>query len=400
MKVLQVNAYYRFGSTGKIVYDISSGLIAHGYLSVICYGHGKKYKEPGVYRLAPEAILKLQALRSRITGYAYAGCHYSTNRLISIIQAEKPDVVHLHCINGYVVNIYRLLDFLKNRNIKTVITMHAEFMYTAGCGYAFDCEKWKYGCGKCSQLHSGRPHAWLFDRTADEWKKMKSSFEGFENLTIVAVSKWLCNRAKQSPFFCNKKLVVIENGIDTENIFHPLDYKPLKIKLGLTNEKVVLYVTPNFFNPTKGGEYVLQLAERFKSENVRFLIVGYQGSKNILPDNVIPIAYIDDQKELAAYYSMANVTLLTSKRETFSMVCAESLSCGTPVVGFEAGAPETIALQKFSTFVKYGDLNKLEFAIRDWIFVKDKRADEISSLASNRYSRNKMMEKYIDIYTH
>ena len=39
------------------------------------------------------------------------------------------------------------------------------------------------------------------------------------------------------------------------------------------------------------------------------------------------------------------------------MVTAESLCCGTPVVGFKAGAPEQIAIKEFSEFVEYGDLN-------------------------------------------
>ena len=40
---------------------------------------------------------------------------------------------------------------------------------------------------------------------------------------------------------------------------------------------------------------------------------------------------------LAEYYSLVDVTVITSFHETFSMVVAESLSCGTPIVGFKAG---------------------------------------------------------------
>lgn len=69
------------------------------------------------------------------------------------------------------------------------------------------------------------------------------------------------------------------------------------------------------------------------------------------------------REELASLYSVANVTLMLSKRETYSMVTAESLCCGTPVVGFLAGGPESIAIEKFSAFVEYGDLKAIKASI-------------------------------------
>ncbi|MDF2522783.1 MAG: hypothetical protein K0R31_424, partial [Clostridiales bacterium] len=135
MKIIQINAVYPIGSTGKIVHDIHTHLLENGYESVVCYGRGKVLDEQYVYKIAPELIMKMQSLWSKITGYAYAGCYISTKNLINIIKSERPDIVHLHCINSYTVNIYKLLDFLKVNNIPTVLTLHAEFMHTAGCGY-------------------------------------------------------------------------------------------------------------------------------------------------------------------------------------------------------------------------------------------------------------------------
>ena len=109
MKVLQINCVYKKGSTGKIVEDIHNVLIENGIESVVCYGRGKIINEPGVYKTSTEFEAKLNNLKSRMGGLQYGGCIFATNKLLKIIKKEKPDIVHLHCINGFFVSIYRLV---------------------------------------------------------------------------------------------------------------------------------------------------------------------------------------------------------------------------------------------------------------------------------------------------
>lgn len=396
MKVLQINVVYKNGSTGKIVQDIHKQLIARGNESLVCYGRGKRIYEKGVYKAGPEFLMKLQSLQSRITGYAYAGCYLSTRKLIKIMNIEKPDVVHLQCINGYFVNIYKLLEHLKKNNIKTVLTLHAEFMYTAGCGHAFDCGRWKTGCFSCPQHRKGRPTAWFFDRSKKEWLMMKEAFYGFDNLVICSVSRWLQGRAEQSPFFQGKRIVTINNGVDT-SVFRRRYSSALRERLNTGENKIILHVTPNFMSKNKGGEYVLAIAKQMQLLPVRIIIVGFSGEKNALPDNVIPIEHVSNQNELAEYYSLADVTLITSQRETFSMVCAESLCCGTPVVGFKAGAPEVISIPQYSTFVTYNEVEELVDAINGMLTLNLDRS-EIEDKARKEYSNITMCDKYMHLY--
>lgn len=149
MKVLQVNSVYDFGSTGKITADIHRLLPQYGVDSVVCYGRRGKTDDSNVYRICDDFYSHIEHFRANITGVMYGGCEISTQRLIRIIEREKPDVVHLQCLNGYFVNIYRLVEWLKNNHIPTVLTLHAEFMYTGGCGYSIDCNQWstRKGCG-------------------------------------------------------------------------------------------------------------------------------------------------------------------------------------------------------------------------------------------------------------
>ena len=116
-----------------------------------------------------------------------------------------------------------------------------------------------------------------------------------------------------------------------------------------------------------------------------------------IPDNIILLGNVSNQVELAKLYSMADITLLTSKKETFSMVTAESLCCGTPVVGFQAGAPEEIAIDNYSDFVLYGAEEKLLDSVLYWL-EKDLDKRKIESVAREKYSRQRMIDEYYHLY--
>ena len=165
MKLLQINCVYKKGSTGKLSYDIHKGVLNCSNESVFCYGRGEKTKDEKVVKTCGELYSKFNNLLSRFTGLMYGGCYFSTKKLINTIKKEKPDIVHLHCINGYFVNIYKLVEFLKKSGIKTVLTLHAEFMHTANCGHAFECNNWKTGCGNCPRLREETKSLFL-DNTA------------------------------------------------------------------------------------------------------------------------------------------------------------------------------------------------------------------------------------------
>lgn len=399
MKILQVNCVYRTGSTGKIVECLHQGLLEHGFESAICYGRGDLVNEANVYKTSSEVYAKLNNGISRLTGIMYGGCVWSTNRLISIIGKEKPDIVHLHCINGNFVNIYRIVEWLKRSQIPTVLTMHAEFMYTSNCGYALDCDRWLTGCGKCPRLKK-ETKSILFDRTAVSFRKMKKAFQNFqETLKVVSVSPWLMERAERSPILKNKDHICILNGIDTD-VFCRYAEDDVKRRFCPNGEKLVFHATAHFSDETddlKGGIWLLRLAERMKDQDIRFVVAGTHRLSHSVPDNVILLGKVSDQMELARLYNAADLTILVSKKETFSMIVAESLCCGTPVVGFQAGAPEQIAIPEYSRFVEQGDLDTLEHEVLSWLnHLPDKQT--VADQGKTRYSSQTMLENYLRVY--
>lgn len=390
MKILQVNNVYADKSTGKITKLIHDGLLAAGHESLVVYGRGRTVREPGVIRLCQDWYGKLNNGISRFTGMMYGGCFLSTARLKAIIRREKPDVVHLQCINGYFVNIYSLIRWLKRKKIKTVVSLHAEFMYTANCGHAFECDQWKQGCHRCPDKKKATKSL-LFDNTGRSWRKMRDAFAGFEeNCLIVPVSPWTEERAKMGDILKNYRFRTVYNGIDGDT-FCCLDVTGER-------ENAVVHVTAHFEsekNHPKGGWYIAQLAKRMPETT--FYVAGRVSEGEPVPENVKLLGVVSDQQALAALYRRAKVSVLVSKRETFSMPCAESLCCGTPVVGFKAGAPEQIALADYSDFVEFGDLDSLEARLREWLD-RDISRGELAELAGKTYSAKTMTENFEKLY--
>lgn len=396
MKVIQINCVYGKGSTGKITADLHNELLKHNIDSIVLYGRGQKSNDSKVIKICSEVYSHINKVWSMVTGVMYGGCLISTNRAIGIIKKEKPDIVHLQCINGYFINIYRLLAWLNKHKIKTVLTLHAEFMFTANCGHAFDCEKWKTGCNHCLRFKQETKSLFI-DNTRKSWNKMYNACKGFDTLIVTSVSPWLMERAKQSPILKDKKQKVVLNGLNT-NIFHHYDTSDLRAEMGLNGAKVIFHATPNFNNDPnniKGGYYIIELAKRMPE--VFFIVAGNHSDDFEVPNNMILLGPIKDQIELAKLYSMADLTVIASKKETFSMITAESLSCGTPVVGFKAGGPESIALKDYSEFVEYGDGDKLMKSINDVLNMEINKY-RISEEATKMYSKENMCDSFLKVY--
>ena len=128
-----------------------------------------------------------------------------------------------------------------------------------------------------------------------------------------------------------------------------------------------------------------------------FLIAGNYDKRTDIPSNVTLLGRLADQETLAKFYSISDITILTSKKETFSMVTAESLCCGTPIVGFKAGAPETISIPEYSRWVDYGDIKSLRNAVLE-VVNQDINKDELCALSKSLYDKKVMVGNYINVY--
>lgn len=391
MKILLVNVVYGKGSTGLIVQDLFNHYRSLGHDANVAYGRGTKVSENHVFKVGSEIESNICHFFSKISGNMYGGMVFSTNKLISLIKRIKPDIIHLHCINGYFTNIYRLVRYLKNSRQKVVLTNHADFMFTANCGYSLWCNKWKNEeCRRCPRVSEFNGRLSL-NRTHVFYKKMSEAFKNMETLRVTAVSPWLSDRVKLSPIFKTFPVNTVLNGINISAPNFTNDENPFS-STNPNHKKVVLYVTANFAEKEKGGEHIFSIAT--SCPEYLFFVAGPCNHKS--EGNVIFLGRVPN-RDLAKYYYFADASLLLSKRETFSMVVAESLSCGTPVVGFLSGGPETIAIKDYSAFVDNGNVPALVEALKSAMSASFNK-QQLINLARAKYSLETSADAYLKIY--
>lgn len=397
MKVLLIDVNCKDSSTGRIVYELYQAVNKReNDEAAVCYGRGKKINEPNIFKFGLDIETYLHALFTRLTGYTGCFSTFSTLRLIRYIKKFKPDVVHIHELHAYFVNIKPLINFLKKNKIKTVMTLHCEFIYTGKCGHSVDCKKWMTECGGCPHLKD-YPATYIFDHTKSMFKQKKELFKDFDDLTVVTPSRWLADRAKKS-FLKDKTIYVIHNGINTD-IFTPQDASRLrKLHQIKPDERVVLSLAPDLMNENKGGRYVLEIARKMKNENIKFIMIGVEGEIKNESDNVIIMGRISDKYLLAQYYSLADVFLICSKRENFPTTCLEAQCCGTPVCGFDVGGVRETIIET-DGLCRFDDVSGLIDRIRSSLLKRmENTVDNLPYEASKKFGFERMAEDYFKLY--
>lgn len=392
MRVLLIDVNCKASSSGQIVYDLFSYVNSNGNEAIVCYGRGAEIQEKGIYKFGFDFETRIHAGLARVTGFNGCFSPLSTRRLIKIIEEFHPDVIHLHELHAYFVNIAPLIEYIKAHDIPVVWTFHCEYMYTGKCGHAGSCNNWKAECGNCPAVKI-YPKSLFFDQTRIMFRTKKRLLNDLKAI-YVTPSEYFAKRVRES-FLNGKQIKVVHNGINTK-VFFPRGKGNIRDKLGIPGGKVIiLSVAPHILTGSKGGSWILELAKRQNNKNWEYVLVG-DGERISKPlDNVTVVPLVKDKNKLAEIYSEADCFVLCSEHETFSLTCAEALCCGVPIAGFKCDAPETIFESPWAEFVDYGDLDKLEKKI--YTQLKETKTG-ISEYAINEFSNDKMCSAYMEVY--
>ena len=353
MNVAFVNAVCGTGSTGSICEDLADELIKRGHRCSIYYGNGDS-ENPYAQRITSAWCVKWHALFSRVSGLQGYSSLFATYRLIGKIRREGFDIVHLHNLHGNYIHVPVLLNYLKKNRIPTVLTLHDCWFFTGKCTHYTECScyKWKESCGNCPQLKKDIP-SFFFDKTMRMLRDKRKAYQGFDLLGVIAVSDWIRNEAEQS-ILKDARMATIYNWVDLEKFY------PRHDKGG--GQFTVLGVSAKWTSDMPKYKDFIKLSKRLP-QDCEIVLIGKMDPDIVLPDNVRSVPYVQDQNELASYYSKADVYVHLSREDSFGKVIVEAMACGTPVIVYNSTACPELVGQDCGFVAESGDVDM----ICDWI---------------------------------
>lgn len=364
MKVLQINSVCGIRSTGRIVTDLADEFISQGHECRIAYGREtvpEKYKSIS-YRISNEFQVRMNALKTRFFDNEGFNAKKETENFIKWANEFDPDLLWLHNLHGYYINVELLFDWIKSRpNMEVRWTFHDCWPFTGHCAHFsyVGCERWTSGCFDCVQKKE-YPKSIFRDNSKLNFENKKNAFCGVPNMTLITPSAWLGNLVKQS-FLKEYPVKVVNNTID-KTVFKPIK-SDFREQNGLKDKKIILGVA-SAWNEKKGLDDFKKLSKKL-DDDCKVVLVGLDKKQiSSMPADILCIERTNSAKELAAIYTAADVFVNLTYEDTYPTVNLESQACGTPCLTYKTGG--SVESVPTANVVDQGDLDAMVLKIKEF----------------------------------
>lgn len=397
-KILQISIEVNSGSVGRIAENIGIKVLEEGWESYITFARNHLPSKSKTIKIGNKFDIYWHGLNTRLFDSHCLHSKSATRKLIDEIIRIKPDIIHLHHIHGYYINMNLLFNYIRQTNTPIVWTFHDCWSYTGHCTHysAVKCYKWETECNCCIQKQV-YPATLFWDRSRKNFQTKKELFLSIDNLTIVCVSKWLQNEVKRS-FFKDVDNRLIYNGVNT-NIFKPLDnINDIKLHYGLNNKYIILGVSSPW-TIKKGYADFLKISQYLKEDEIIVMVGLSKSQLRELPANILGFERTENLQQLVELYNIADVYLNLSVEETFGMTNIESYACGTPIIVYNKTACPEVVDNSTGIIAEYGEIKNITDAIAS---IKEKTKEHFSKSCRDKaimnFNFDNMFNDYIELY--
>jgi glycosyltransferase involved in cell wall biosynthesis len=328
------------------------------------------------------------------------------HRVSSPLIAQHPfyrdaDVVHFHGIHSGFLSYLALPTLTRHK--PAVFTLHDLWALTGHCTFPQDCERWRSGCGRCP--YPDAPPAVQRDATFIEWRLKRWAYSR-SRLAIIALNQRHAEYARQGllgrfPIHC------IPNGIDI-NLFRPQDRSRCRSALGIPLDRhVMMFAALGLNQKRKGGDLLIaalqHLPEAIRS-NLTLLLVGGGGAaiREAIGIPSVDLGIVEQPETMAAAYAAADLFVSPTRGETFSLVLAEAMACGTPLVAFDVGGVPALVRPGVTGYLaRPEDAADLARGIAEVLDDETRRrvfGNNCRSIAVAEYSASSVIDRHLRLY--
>lgn len=278
---------------------------------------------------------------------------------------------------------------------------------SGGCHFVGDCTRYQIGCGKCPAFNSQDENDfthWNVEYRKKVYEKVKP---------IVWGNHYMIDFYKKSYLLKNARLELATPAVDSET-FHPVDKSYLRTKYQIPIDKqfIIAFGCQHLADKRKGIDYLIEALRLFNNnisaeERKHIMTLSIGSEFDLIKDQipfetkhlgVIPVDILSD------FYSLADIFVCPSVDDAGPTMVNQSLSCGTPVVGFEMGAViESVKDKNTGYCAKLRDSIDLCKGIESFFSMKEIERKQVSGkcrdVVVNDYSyENKIYNSWMRVY--
>lgn len=223
---------------------------------------------------------------------------------------------------------------------------------------------------------------------------------------VTAVSQSLIDQTEEL-IQQDKHIQTVYNFID-HRVYQKTNPQHLREEFGiLDEEKVVIHVS-NFRPVKRVTDVVKSFAKIAKQIPAKLLLVG-DGPEMTSVCNLVcsleirdKVHFLGKQDNVEELYSISDLMLLLSEKESFGLVALEAMACGVPCIGTNVGGlPEVITDGVNGFICKLWDIENIAKKGLEILTNKD-LFEEFSKnavyVARTKFGAEQIVEQYEDIY--
>ena len=322
-----ITCYPAHGGSGVVATELGLALAAAGH-SVHFIAHTAPFRS-GVYQdnvyFHEAPIIDYPVFHHRPATLSLAA------KMAEVAQLERLDLLHVHYAIPYSICAHLAQEMLGGK-IKTITTLHGTDITLVG---------------------------------ADPSLREITRFAISSSDAVTAVSEYLRSRTL-TEFDLDIPIEVIPNFVDTAKL------KPLgrcgrssRNHFAKPQEKIVMHIS-NFRSLKRCLDVVRVFAQVRRSVPAKLILIGSGPELSLAKDEADRLGVMDStwilgrQEAIENLLPMADVLLLTSQTESFSLVTLEAMSCAVPTVTTDVGGlPEVVLDGKTGFLDPVGDIEAL-----------------------------------------